>query len=186
MLNNQKNRIYIGDLPLSVTEGFIKNTLLEGYKGITKIELFKKKYETFCFVTFSSDNNIKKIITELNYTKIDGKPCRIVPADEETLDIIRRRVGNVIICGLDESIEVSQLHEAFSNFGDIICSKIPMIYRKGEWVSRGYGYVQFRNPDDAKRAIRELIGASINDKPLHLCESLHKSKEFLDFQKRNN
>jgi len=184
MLNNQKNRIYIGDLPLGITEDIILNQLLEGYEGVTKIEIIKKKYEAFCFVTFSSDENIKKIIDELSYVTFDWKPCRIVSADDETLEIIRRRVGNVIIWGLDELISVQSIHEAFSNYGDVICCKIRMVYRNGEWVSKGYGYIQFRHLENAKKAIQELHNASINDKPIHMCESIHKCKEFLEFKNR--
>ena len=177
------NRVYIGDLPLNANEVFIEDTLLCDYKGISKIEFFKKTNDAFCFVTFLSEEMAKKCIKEMNYTKLDLKAIRILPTDNETMDIIRSKLGNLIIWGIDETIETSQLHDAFSNFGEIISCKIHMSMKNGKWVSDGYGYIQFRELQNALKAIKYLIDSKINDKPFFLCEFNKQSIGFKAFLK---
>jgi len=181
IMNNQMNCVYIGDLPLDTTEVFIEETLLGDYEGISKIKLFRKTNETYCFVSFFSEEMAKKVIMEMNYTKIYGKPIRILPTDNETMEIIRSKLGNIIIWGFDEDIEPSQLHEAFSTYGEVISCKIPMSVKNGKWVSDGYGYVQFCELQNALKCIKELKCASINDKPIFLCESINQSRGFKAF-----
>ena len=103
--------------------------------------------------------------------------------------IVRNNQGNLFIKNLDPDIEVSQLHDAFANFGEIISCKIPsdiqMISKpdgtkEKKNVSRGYGYVQFRNPDDAKQAMTDLKDASINGRPVEIqpfCRRQHQNPE---------
>jgi hypothetical protein len=97
--------------------------------------------------------------------------------DPETKAICREAKGNLFVKNLDKSIEDSQLHEAFANFGEIISCKI-CVDKDGK--SLGYGYVQFRKPDDAKQAMDDLKEASINGMPLQIQpfqRRLHKNPE---------
>jgi len=157
----------------------MRTTLLGEYSGISSVVLKKKsnRDKCFAFVNFDSQEVANRVLQEMNYTKLDGFPIRISRSDPETRTILRSIVGNLFVKGLDESIEASQLHEAFSNFGDVISCKIPMSNKNGIWVSNGYGFVQFRNPDDAKRALRDLQDASINDKKIMIQECVKMPKK---------
>jgi polyadenylate-binding protein len=161
----QVTQVYIGDLPSQTDEAFLRG-LLQDFGTIQDGAVLIKKHRSldkcFAFVTFDSHENAAKAIQEYNYTKLDGTPIRMSWADAETKRIRQSGKGNLFIHGLDESIEVSQLHEAFSNFGEIISCKIPQT--KGK--SNGYGYIQFRNPEDAERARQDLAEASINGKQI--------------------
>ena len=92
-------------------------------------------------------------------------------ADNETKEIIRRRVGCLLIKNLDNSIEVSQLHDAFANFGEIIECKIFKKMRDSNAA-----YVQFRHQEDANQANTDLKGASINGRPVEI--SLYNRQEY--------
>ncbi|KAH0791547.1 Polyadenylate-binding protein [Histomonas meleagridis] len=174
--------IYVGDLPIDmeerktlVTEDFLRSlfreagTILPAPQGV----IIRQREDrngvpyAFAFITFETREMAEKAISDFNYTKLENQPIRISVVDPETRKIRKSGLGNLFIKNLDPSIEVSQLHEAFANFGEIISCKIPTdLNSQGELVSRGYGYVQFRNPEDAQQAISDLKEATINGRPI--------------------
>ncbi|KAH0787019.1 Polyadenylate-binding protein [Histomonas meleagridis] len=182
--------IYVEDLPMNyesreipVTKGF----LIDLFRGAGKIipDGVTIKYRedrdgrpyAFAFITFETCKMAEKAIAEFNYVKLDGQPIRISIANAETKRIRRRGLGKIIIKGLDPLIEVSQLHEAFANFGDIISCKIPTnINPQGQLVSRGYGIVQFRHEQDAQQAINDLQDATINGRQIRVEPCLRSKK----------
>ncbi|EAX90061.1 Polyadenylate-binding protein, putative [Trichomonas vaginalis G3] len=159
--------VFVGDLPGSVDENFIKE-IFKDYgsfpSGTVTVKKHKSLDKSFAFVTFESHELAKRAISEVNYTKLDGVPIRILWSDPGTKRAIKNNVGALFIRGLDENIEVSQLHDAFSNFGEIVSCKIPLTNGK----SRGYGFITFYKEDDAKRAKTDLADASINGKPIQI------------------
>ena len=171
--------VYIGDLPVTVDEEFIRSNLISNDYEIKEIILKQKKNleKKFAFVKFEKHEDAKRFMEEMNYTKLDGFPIRISYSDPETRRIRSSRKGNLYIKGLDENIEVSQLHEAFSNFGEIISCKIPMSKNKeGTICHHGYGFIQFRNAEDAEKAKTDLQDASINDKKITIENYEKKAK----------
>ncbi|KAH0792685.1 Polyadenylate-binding protein 2 [Histomonas meleagridis] len=174
--------IYAGDLPMnyedhktSVTEDFLVNLFAEAGKIIQNGVAIKHREDrngrpyAFAFITFETREMAEKAVAEFNYTKLDGQPIRLSIADAEAYRIRKSGLGNLFIKNLDPSIEVSQLHEAFANFGDIISCKIPTdINAQGQLVSRGYGYVQFRYEKDAQQAITDLKDATINGRNVQI------------------
>ena len=168
------NRLYVGDLPNCVDKEFIHDFFADCGKIIgIKIKRSKLRKMSYAFITFETHEGAEKAISEYNYTKLDHVPIRISWADSETKRIQQSGLGNLKIDGLDKTIEASQLHEVFSSFGEVISCYIPLI--NGE--SRGCGYVQFRNPEDAQRAKEELADATINGKQIHITDYVKPKKE---------
>lgn len=169
-------QIFVGDLPKDIDEIFLRHFFAESGEIIPNSGIVLKKHKTldssFAFVTFATHEQAAEAMKNLNYTKLDGRPIRILWCDTETKAIIKSGRGSLFINGLDESIEVSQLHDAFSTFGEIISCKIPLTDGK----SRGYGYIQFRNPENAEKAKLELADASINGKPIKIDNYNRKSR----------
>lgn len=200
MTQPQSSTIYVADLPVNkeanppqsaIDEEFLRQLFQD--QGVsnspeavtikTKIGRSGNPY-AFAFIKFDTHDQAVKAIADLNYTKLDNVPIRLILADKETKNITRSNQGNLFIKNLDPDIEVSQLHDAFANFGEIISCKIPsdLVTKDGEkkYVSRGYGYVQFRNPDDAKQAMTDLKDASINGRPVEIqpfCRRQHQNPE---------
>lgn len=172
--------VYVGDLPAKTKDGhaiaeldeeFLRNLfaeygkIVEGDQGIRIITREDRNGNPYCyaFINFQTRQDADNAIRELNYTKLDGCPIRLGIADKETKRIRQSGQGNLFIKNLDKDIEVSQLHDAFGNFGEIISCKIPT---DEHGKSRGYGYVQFRKSDDAEQAMADLKEASINGRPI--------------------
>jgi polyadenylate-binding protein len=163
-------QVMVQGLPSSANEEFLEQ-LFDEVRPVHRPNgvVIKRRQDrrgqpvTFAFVTFESREDADTVIAELNYTKLDGAPIRIVRADSETRAIVRSGKGNLFVKNLDPTIEDSQLHEAFANFGEIVSCKIAT---DDSHVSRGYGYVQFRREVDASQAQTDLKDASINGRPL--------------------
>jgi polyadenylate-binding protein len=114
-------------------------------------------------VTLETKQDVDALICDLNYAKLDGVPIQIRSSDIETRKIVHSRKGRLFVMGLDPSIEDSQVHNAFENYGEVIVCKIAM---NEEGISLGYGYVQFSREEDATAALNDLKNPSINGRPL--------------------
>ena len=172
--------LLVDDLPLATDEGFLRQ-LFDDYGRIPPNGIILRKHKSlekaFAFITFETHEDAARAKWDVNYTKLDGVPIRISWNDPETKEIRRSGLGKLIICGLEESIEVSQLDNAFSNFGEVIFCDIPT---DENGRSCGHGIVQFRNPADAEKARVDLQGAVINGKPVTI-EEYSKYRERTTF-----
>jgi polyadenylate-binding protein len=167
--SSEKKSLHIGDLPVTVDEQFLLKLITDVVgddSATTKVDVRASKFgeSQFAFVQVTNEAEAKKILENLNYTKLDGKPIRITFADPETHRLMRKGIGNLFIKNLHPDIEVSQLHEAFQRFGDIISCRIPLTNGK----SRRYGFVQFRYKEDAERAKTDLADASISGEKIKI------------------
>ena len=154
--------IHISPLPSGITSDFIKK-LFADCGPIKNVIIREKNHSNFAFVTFEKAESALKAIREYNYTKLNGIPIVITPTTQEYQNLIKSGQGNVFVKGLDEYIEISQLHELFQTYGEVISCKLPTL---PGGKNKGFGYVQFRRPSDAERAITELNGATINGKKI--------------------
>lgn len=68
---------------------------------------------------------------------------------------------NLYVKNLDPEIGEEHLQEKFSEFGKISSM---IISRDENGVSRGFGFINFENSDDAKRALETLNGSQLGTK----------------------
>ncbi len=71
---------------------------------------------------------------------------------------------NIYVKNVDFAITQNQLREIFEEFGEVKSVKIVTDYVTGK--SRGFGFVEMANDDEAKAAIENLNGAEVNERPL--------------------
>ena len=154
-------KIIICDLPQQIDEAWLLNFVGE-VATPKSIKIEKERLQSprmRAFLEFASHDDAQRVISALNYTKLDNVPIRISWFLKQ-----HDRAANLFIKNLDPSIEVAQLHEAFSNFGEVISCKIPLVDGK----SQGFGYVQFLKREDAETAMNDLKGAYIEGKPIEI------------------
>merc|ERR1712130_1053785 len=113
----------------------------------------------YAYVNFHSEEDAKRALEALNYEEIDGRSCRISWTCRDPT-VRKSGVGNLFVKNLDKRMDNVNLHEVFENFGDILSCKVSTDAATGE--SRGYGFVHFANPADAKKAMEGLNGKFIN------------------------
>ena len=71
---------------------------------------------------------------------------------------------NIFIANLDWTITSDDLMTTFSSFGKVGYAHV--VYEKDTKLSRGYGYVEMVDTDEAIRAIQALNGMEINGRAI--------------------
>ena len=71
---------------------------------------------------------------------------------------------NIFIANLDWSITSEDLNTTFSTFGEVTYAHV--VYDRETKKSKGYGYVEMTNSDEAINAIEALNGMEINGRPI--------------------
>ena len=165
MLSANDSLIHVSNLPPNATDDFLRS-FFQDCGNVIKVSSKQRPNGNFAFVQFDSKEAAIRAVANYNYTKLNGIPIIITYASLEYMRIIHSGLGNIFVRGLDEGIEASQLHELFSNFGEVISCKVPLNPYNNK--NKGYAYIQFKNPADADRAMLELSDATINGKPISI------------------
>ena len=102
----------------------------------------------YAFINFRNEEEARHARDSLNYfasplTK--DKPMRIMWKIRDT-SLLKSGDRNIFIKSLDKSIDNQALFDTFSQFGDILSSKV-VLSEHGE--SLGYGFVHFQEPEAA-------------------------------------
>lgn len=71
---------------------------------------------------------------------------------------------NIFVAGLPYDLDDAELLEIFEKFGAVKSAKVVMDRETGK--SRGFGFVDMPNADEAKDAIENLNDISLGKKPL--------------------
>ncbi|CAI9677821.1 RNA-binding protein [Elizabethkingia anophelis] len=82
---------------------------------------------------------------------------------------------NIFISNINYSVKESQLEELFASYGAIQSAKIIMDRETGR--SRGFGFVEMLNNDEANTAIESLNGALFQGKNLNVSEARPKEEK---------
>ncbi len=77
-------------------------------------------------------------------------------------------VGNLSYSTMDQ-----QLRDAFSAFGNVSSASVVLDRMTGQ--SRGFGFVEFENDEDARRAIKELDGTALDGRNINVNEARERS-----------
>lgn len=81
---------------------------------------------------------------------------------------------NIFIANLDFAITSDDLKNTFSQFGEV--SYAHVVYDPKTKKSKGYGYIEMDNDDEARNAIAALNGLEIQDRKIDVKEALPKGK----------
>lgn len=71
---------------------------------------------------------------------------------------------NIFITNLTTKVGNDGLKEIFEEYGIVSSAKVIMDHYTGK--SRGFGFVEMQNDEEAENAIRELNGAVLDDKKI--------------------
>lgn len=80
---------------------------------------------------------------------------------------------NIYVSGLSYRINDNDLRQLFEEYGEIKSAKVITDRETGR--SRGFGFVEMANDDEAKTAIEELTGAEYDGKVISVSEAKPKS-----------
>ena len=76
---------------------------------------------------------------------------------------------NLYVGNLDYGVSEKDLRDLFAEYGTVSSAKIIMDKFSGR--SKGFGFVEMENQDEAKKAIQELNGATVESRQLTVNEA---------------
>ncbi|KAI3843284.1 hypothetical protein MKX03_013465 [Papaver bracteatum] len=115
------------------------------------------------FVQFERDESAQDAINSLDGMLLNDKQVYVgifVRRQERDLENGSPKFTNVYVKNLSESTTDDDLSKVFGTYGQVTSA---VIMRDASGNSRGFGFVNFQNPDDAAAAFQKLNGRTFND-----------------------
>lgn len=168
--NNQTQPIvHCGNLSTKTTSQELQS-LFSKVAQVTKINLRRKAngVSAFAFAYFSSVQDAEEVIKEFNYHDLHGKQMNLMlyNADKDLPE-----GANIFVKNLPPNLNSKDLSEIFKMFGQIISCKVASD-ENGQL--KGFGYVQYKSPKAAKKAIASCKSVKIGSYALEV--ELYDSK----------
>jgi len=154
-MSNLAPPLYVGDLDDNIREEALYD-LFSKFGQIYFIRLMRDpgtgKSRGFAYVNFCHPRDAENAKHVAQYEKLGRKHIRIMYKRPNIKQL--NNTANVFIKNIDKAAIIKDLHAEFSKFGPILSAKLA-VDQKGE--SLGYGYVQFENDSDAKKALEAIL-----------------------------
>ncbi|XP_059667528.1 polyadenylate-binding protein 7-like [Cornus florida] len=134
------------------------------------------KSKGYGFVQFETEESANASIEELNGSTVEGKQMyagKFVKRSDRVLPSPDAKYTNLFIKNLDLDVTEELLKEKFSEFGKILSL---VISKDENGASRGFGFVNFDSPDDAKRASEAMNGSQLGSKVLYVARAQKKAE----------
>ncbi|XP_031488439.1 uncharacterized protein LOC116256268 isoform X2 [Nymphaea colorata] len=154
-------------------------TIFEKYGNILSSKVATDqlgKSKGYGFVQFDTEDSANNAIENLNNTVIRGKQLFVGPFIKKTeRNIVSpdAKYTNLYIKNLDAQVTEEVLKEKFSEFGKITNV---IIMRDNDGISKGFGFVNFDDHEDAKRALEGMNGKFVGTQALYVARAQKKAE----------
>ncbi|KAK4477027.1 hypothetical protein RD792_016229 [Penstemon davidsonii] len=180
--------VFVKNLSESTTEEDLKKVFGE-YGSITSTVVIRNEdgaSKCFGFVNFENAEDAARAVESLNGHEFDSKEWYVGRAQKKTereqelkhrfeqtvKEAVDKSQGsNLYVKNLDDSFDDDKLKELFSPFGSVTSCKV---MRDPRGISIGSGFVAFSSPEEASRALSEMSGKMIVNKPLYVALAQRK------------
>ena len=128
------------------------------------------------FVQFEQEESALNAIEKVNGMLINDKQVFVGPflrKQERDLATAGSKFNNVYVKNIADSTTDDEFRKCFEAFGPISSA---VIMRDGDGKSKGFGFVNFDNVDDAAKAVESLNGKWINDKEWYVGRAQKKAE----------
>ncbi|SPO27630.1 probable PAB1 - mRNA polyadenylate-binding protein [Ustilago trichophora] len=144
------------------------------------------KSKGFGFVNFENHDEAQTAVDELHDSDFKGQKLFVARAQKksEREEELRRSYEaakneklakfqgvNLYLKNIPESYDDERLREEFAPFGAITSCKI---MRAPSGVSRGFGFVCYSAPEEANKAVSEMNGKMLDNRPLYVALAQRK------------
>mmetsp|Transcript_100010 Transcript_100010/g.283067 ORF Transcript_100010/g.283067 Transcript_100010/m.283067 type:complete len:658 (-) Transcript_100010:342-2315(-) len=166
--------LYVGDLSPLITEAHL-HEIFSPIGAVASIRVCRNSVTRqslgYAYVNFQNMSDADRALETLNYTKIEGRSCRILWSQRDPTER-KTSPNNVYVKNLDPSIDNKALYDTFSLFGNVISCKVAADVNG---TSYGYGFVDFETEEAANVAIERGNGMNIGDYTVHVCRVVKRS-----------
>jgi len=144
------------------------------------------KSKGFGFINFKNPEDAAQAVDSMNGLEIGDKKLYVVRAQKkeerekelrerfEQLKVERQKkyAGvNLYVKNLGDDVEDERLTAEFAKFGSITSAHV---MRDSNNKSKGFGFVCFSTPEEATKAVTEMNGRMLNQKPLYVALAQRK------------
>mmetsp|Transcript_19179 Transcript_19179/g.28106 ORF Transcript_19179/g.28106 Transcript_19179/m.28106 type:complete len:637 (+) Transcript_19179:135-2045(+) len=187
---HRNTALYVGDLAPTVNEA----DLFEMFNAVASVasvrvcrHAISRKSLGYAYVNFHTIADAERVLDTMNYTEIKGRISRLMWSQRDP-SFRRSGSGNIFIKNLAPGVDSRDLNDTFSTFGNIISCKVVIDRETGE--SRGYGFVQFEQEEDAQNAIKDINGKEISGRTVFVgkfepAERRHKKQQWTNLFVKN-
>lgn len=180
--------VYAKNVDLEVTQEEFEE-LFKKFGAITSCVLSvdeEGKSRGFGFVNYEDHDAAQVAVNELHDSEFHGQKLFVARAQKksEREEELRRSYEaakneklskfegvNLYLKNIPEEYDDERLREEFAPFGTITSCKI---MRAPSGVSRGFGFVCYSAPDEANKAVAEMNGKMLDNKPLYVALAQRK------------
>ncbi|OMO78879.1 hypothetical protein CCACVL1_14035 [Corchorus capsularis] len=136
------------------------------------------------FVQFDSEEAAQTAIDKLNGMLINDKQVYVghfLRKQERDTALQKTKFNNVYVKNLAESTTDEDLTKVFGEYGEITSA---VVMRDADGKSKGFGFVNFENADDAAKAVEALNGKKFEEKEWYVGKAQKKSEREQELKTR--
>ncbi|KAJ3098161.1 Protein phosphatase PP2A regulatory subunit B [Phlyctochytrium planicorne] len=188
-MRSKYTNIYVKNLDESVTDEELRE-MFSKFGSVTSAIIQRDESgqsKGFGFVNFGNHEEARIAAEDMHEKEVNGKQLFVTRAQKkaEREEELRRQYEkireeklnkyqgvNLYIKNLDDTIDDEKLREAFSVYGVITSAKVMMDETKS--ASKGFGFVCFSSPDEATKAVTEMNGKMVANKPVYVALAQRK------------
>ncbi|KAK4481126.1 hypothetical protein RD792_012003 [Penstemon davidsonii] len=170
--------VFVKNLCLSIDSLKLKE-MFQNFGNILSCKVVTSddgKSKGYGFVQFQSENSAVAAMEKLNGSTVGGKQMyvgKFVKKSDRVVPSREAKYTNLYIKNIDIDVSEEILKEKFSQYGKIVSL---VISKDENGASRGFGFVNLENPDDAKRALEALHGSQLGSKVLYVARAQKRSE----------
>ncbi|CAD5185660.1 unnamed protein product [Musa acuminata subsp. malaccensis] len=147
--------VYVGNVHLQVTEALLQE-VFQSTGPVEGCKLIRKEKSSFGFVDYYDRRSAALAIVALNGRHLFGQPIKVNWAYASGQREDTSGQYNIFVGDLSPEVTDATLFACFSVYPS--CSDARVMWDQKTGRSRGFGFVSFRNQQEAQSAINDLSG----------------------------
>ncbi|KAJ6394285.1 hypothetical protein OIU77_023499 [Salix suchowensis] len=168
--------VYVGNIHIQVTEPLIQE-VFASTGPVEGCKLIRKEKSSFGFIHYFDRRAAALAILSLNGRHLFGQPIKVNWAYASGQREDTSGHFNIFVGDLSPEVTDATLYACFSVYPS--CSDARVMWDQKTGRSRGFGFVSFRNQQDAQSAINDLTGKWLGSRQIR-CNWATKGASFND------
>jgi len=137
------------------------------------------------FVHYETYDAAQLAVTKVNGMLLNGKQVYVgffIPKKDRSATAPDNLFTNIYVKNLPESIGDDELTKMFKEFGAV---KSAVVMKGEDGVSKGFGFVNLENHDEAVKAVEALNDKEVDDKKLYVGRAQKKNERERDLREKS-
>ncbi|GMH14209.1 hypothetical protein Nepgr_016050 [Nepenthes gracilis] len=151
----QCRSVYVGNIHPQVTEPLLQE-VFSSTGPVESCKLIRKEKSSYGFIHYYDRRSASIAILSLNGRQLFGQPIKVNWAYASGMREDTSGHYNIFVGDLSPEVTDAMLFACFSVYPS--CSDAKVMWDQKTGRSRGFGFVSFRNQQDAQSAINDLSG----------------------------